>query len=347
VEQLAPPEPSFERLVERRQRHERNRRITAGVLGLAILAALGLAVLAGIRNQVTPLPRGDESPPRNGDILVTQVDRGIFRIDPSVPQKIRPPLVPTSGFGGLGLAMSPDGSRFAYTVQVGEGVDAGIWIYDLRTGTTELAAPCDPACPVLIDWAPDGSGFAVTDNGHEGSELWWVDIDGDRGQTIADFGDGQIGQPTFSPDGSTIGFSVDQGLPGDDGPSELWTVNADGSGLTLVYERPAGGLIDPAWSPDGDRIAFWEWLGPRPAIWVVDTDGTDPRRLYVDRTSGDIGAGAQPGGVTWSPDGERLAFVLHWQLSVIDADGTDLQEAIVDGSFALRPLWLPAPEEEA
>ena len=39
VERLAPPEPSYERLVRRRDRKRRNQRIAAGVVGIAVFVA--------------------------------------------------------------------------------------------------------------------------------------------------------------------------------------------------------------------------------------------------------------------------------------------------------------------
>ncbi|GAA4103923.1 protein kinase domain-containing protein [Actinomadura miaoliensis] len=56
----------------------------------------------------------------------------------------------------------------------------------------------------------------------------------------------------------------------------------------------------PVWSPDRRRIAFTRSGGGRTEAWVMNADGSDPRKV-TDRISG--------GRVTWSPDGRRLAFM--------------------------------------
>ena len=47
VERLAPPEPSFERLIRRRDRKRRNQRIAAGVVGIAVFVAAIWIVTSG------------------------------------------------------------------------------------------------------------------------------------------------------------------------------------------------------------------------------------------------------------------------------------------------------------
>ncbi|GLZ14484.1 hypothetical protein Acsp04_47190 [Actinomadura sp. NBRC 104425] len=56
----------------------------------------------------------------------------------------------------------------------------------------------------------------------------------------------------------------------------------------------------PVWSPDRRRIAFTRSGGGRTEAWVMNADGSDPRKV-TDRISG--------GRVAWSPDGRRLAFM--------------------------------------
>jgi len=54
VERLAPPEPSYERLVQRRDRKRRNQRIAAGVVGIAVfVAAVWIVTTAGSFDRTT------------------------------------------------------------------------------------------------------------------------------------------------------------------------------------------------------------------------------------------------------------------------------------------------------
>jgi hypothetical protein len=66
VERLAPPEPAYERLVERRDRKRRNQRITAGVVGIAVFVAAVWIVTSGLlldRSDSSVVPAGDGTAP--------------------------------------------------------------------------------------------------------------------------------------------------------------------------------------------------------------------------------------------------------------------------------------------
>ncbi|MGC4108479.1 MAG: hypothetical protein QM753_19320 [Thermomicrobiales bacterium] len=79
----------------------------------------------------------------------------------------------------------------------------------------------------------------------------------------------------------------------------------------VVYDLPS--LAYPRISPDGTRIAFVrnqvnrETGKPESAIWLIDRDGSNRRRLTW--------TGTRNGDPVWSPDGSKLAFT-----SVRDGD---------------------------
>ena len=58
---------------------------------------------------------------------------------------------------------------------------------------------------------------------------------------------------------------------------------------------------DPSWSPDGRHIAFDSNRGDKAEIYVMGSDGSNPRRL-TDHPAW----AALP---SWSPDGRHIAFV--------------------------------------
>lgn len=84
----------------------------------------------------------------------------------------------------------------------------------------------------------------------------------------------------------------------------------------------------PSFSPDGGRLAFVSDLNGVPQIWVVNSRGGWPRLV--------TGLDDQVGGVSWSPDGEWLAFSLapgggmNTQVYLVRPDGTDLRR-LTDG----------------
>jgi Tol biopolymer transport system component len=111
-----------------------------------------------------------------------------------------------------------------------------------------------------------------------------------------------------SPDGSRIVYSVSAGLGQG---SETYMMNSDGSARALLFN--ATGLESIAglftWSPDGTRIAY-ERLEDSPApfrtagLWTMNTQGSQQQRL----ADVDGGHGYMP---AWSPDGQKLAFVVR------------------------------------
>jgi len=54
------------------------------------------------------------------------------------------------------------------------------------------------------------------------------------------------------------------------------------------------------WSPDGQRIAFDARVEGNPDIWVMNADGTQPRRMTSEPSEDVTGA--------WTPDGNAIVF---------------------------------------
>ena len=109
---------------------------------------------------------------------------------------------------------------------------------------------------------------------------------------------------------------------------------------------PAGGSHDvhnwlSACSPDGSRIAFTSSRDGDPDLYVMNSDGTNVRRITshpaIDTSP------------TWSPTGNQLAFTSDrtgaQQIYVIGADGTGLRRLTYE-SYCSRPTWSPEPYNE-
>jgi hypothetical protein len=85
----------------------------------------------------------------------------------------------------------------------------------------------------------------------------------------------------------------------------IYVVNLDGTGLTRLT---ADGR-SPAFSPDGTKIAFVnvDKDGIRWAVYIMNADGSDKRRLSPAKEVMAKITNLGDGGPVFSPDGERVA----------------------------------------
>ena len=206
-------------------------------------------------------------------------------------------------------AWSPDGGRIAWESHV-SGMPT-IWICDADGGKSRpLAAPDKPFEVHRGETGKDGVfAFAEADWPFEDHAVYLTD-------------------PLWSPDGKRIAA---RGL-GQTGVM-LAVLDADGSRMLQVIDW-IGGMDELVWSPDGSQLAGTLRTAPqetdRSGVFVVEADGSEKYRWMVDvrpqgpRLGGAIRTGvptwyshgsAQPRRVmktfdnlTWSPDGETLAF---------------------------------------
>ena len=141
---------------------------------------------------------------------------------------------------------------------------------------------------------------------------------------------------SWSPDGSQIALVAGAGLN-----SDVLTVSvADGKARRLL-RAPHLNEYDVAWSPDGTRIAFAASNSReetfRGRIWVVNNDGTAPRRLSPLEDP-------EERALRWSPDSRKLVFVRsREQTSVMTMAATGGSRARLTRSWGSDecPTWSP------
>ncbi len=157
------------------------------------------------------------------------------------------------------------------------------------------------------------------------------------------------GPGSWSPDGSKIAFfwAREESL-------QLWVMPAAG-GWPLQLTAPPLAVdmhrcivdrhftVSPEWSPDGEYVAFTARSGGEKAaaLWVVRSDGGEPRRLT-----------RHPGSdwcPRWSPDGRRIAFVSQRppareginDIWIVAAQGGTPLQLTHDRFDNVEPRWSP------
>jgi Tol biopolymer transport system component len=201
-------------------------------------------------------------------------------------------------------------------------------------------------------WSPDGEKIAFVSfrDDSNNMEIYVMNADGSDQTRLTDNDDALDREPSWSPDGEKIVFASNR-----DGNYEIYTMNADGSDQTRLTDNDDALDREPSWSPDGEKIAFvsdrdstgeGDEVGDVNAIYSLDADdGSDVTRL----TDTDVPLDSHP---TWSPDGDRIAFVSfrdgNNEIYSLDADdGSDVTRLTDDARNDLYPTWSPDGEKIA
>lgn len=166
-------------------------------------------------------------------------------------------------------------------------------------------------------------------------EIMLISMDG-TGETRLTDNEFTDQNPSWSPDGRRILFNSwrDKTSREFEILSHIYVMNVDGSGLTQLTPDANSKDWDAKWSPDGSQIVFVSDRDGVNAIYLMDADGSNPRRLSQ-------GKGILP---AWSPDGSRIAymngFMNDYELHVVNKDGSNaltLSEHLEELQFSWSP----------
>jgi Tol biopolymer transport system component len=216
-----------------------------------------------------------------------------------------------------GLSLSPDGRRVAFHLASPQGYQ--VWTSDVDGANRTLLAAKGGHLYFGTNWSPDGRWVVYldctpgTDPGHDwadvcigpehkvltsGGAMWFGATYGDAktrggGSNVPSWTrDGYILFPRRLPD-SKVAWEYQPGRPDVDhfnrdykpelarGGTEICRLNPrDGSVTVLTRSDPPVWDFRASMSPDGESVVFCRAkTGEAPAIWVIDADGKNPRRI--------------------------------------------------------------------
>lgn len=168
---------------------------------------------------------------------------------------------------------SPDGTHLLAVPA--DDLDTRIVVVDLATGDVRTLLE-DPGVEDGPRFSPDGAriAFSLLASGANDEDIYVMTADGSNPTRLTD-DPGYDYAPAWSPDGGRIAFVRD---------GDLWVMRSNG---TETRRLTTGLIVDaPTWSPDGRHLAFtvasakvWEINDDRRALWLIDADGSNLRRL--------------------------------------------------------------------
>ena len=224
-------------------------------------------------------------------------------------------------------AWLPDGRHIAFS----SNRDRDFSIYTMDLAGKNIKRIVDSGDRPVI--SPDGQWIAVSHvrgRLQRGPSLLLVDIDGLRQREILlQAPVGFYGMIAWSPDGKRLAFTIRipgmRNIPGV--RDDIYVVDINGENLQQLTDHPAPDLY-PAWSPDGQWIAFQSERNGDRAVYRMEADGANPKRLANGRRP------------EWSPDGQRIAFWSHREgiggIFIMDRDGGNIRLLVEGGD---HPAW--------
>jgi WD40 repeat protein/DNA-binding SARP family transcriptional activator len=206
-----------------------------------------------------------------------------------------------------------------------------------RAVTASRVVMTVPGLGGALDWSPKGVFVTVDPEGTGMVEIWDA-ATRERGLSFKGH-DGHVTDVAFSPDGSKLATT------GDDGTLKVWNPS-NGDLLASVSGR--GPATGPSFSADGSLVAAaWtkethEWLQSTPRLPAPDDSMIRVLDLRKDRVAWMHVTTGSPGDTALSPNGKRLATITGGNAGkVFDLETGDRAFRLRTGSSDLHVAWSP------
>ncbi len=257
------------------------------------------------------------------------------------------PLAVPGGCSLGGLYAPPVGGMLAaeYSCSFGQAVAL------VNTATGAITQPVTDSDSHFMAWAPDGRELYLKVDTLGRPHIVRIGLDGTRQEVPITELTYDLSPRPGTRDEFLFSFSRGMGLG-----SEMWLARSGGAVVKQMLADRDNYLSFARWSPDGSRIAFIKIADTATpftvgALWLMDADGSNPRKLAdVDAGHGFAEA--------WSPDGKRIAFVvrenrddpradqdaaaLRSNLGVVSANGGgQMSLTHLPGARVEAPVWSP------
>jgi TolB protein len=190
-----------------------------------------------------------------------------------------------------------------------------------RTQLTHVAGDQAAGSP---DISPSGERIVYESSESGSFNVWVMNADGSHQKQLTDEAGFEDFQPSWSPDGKSILFSRCGEPFGFISYCDIAAIRANGSNEATLLSAGHWTNVRPTYSPDGQRIAFSSDKGGlQSAVWVMNSDGSSPKRLTKPRL--------RASWPDWAPDGRRILFadhccVPHSNLWTVRASGGGLKQ---------------------